>query len=84
MTADRASRICAEVVPGATWHVEHTMGAGLDASFALRATFHDARTACIFTDRMSGSPLSHLHECAEVSHLAIELAECWVDGKVRA
>ena len=84
MTADRASRICASVVPGATWHVEMIAGAGLYATFALRATFPDARTACIFTDRMSGSHLSYLHECAEVSRLATELAECWVDGKVRA
>ena len=53
-------------------------------AFTLRGTFPDTRTACIFTDRMSGSNLSYLHECAEISRLATELAECWVDGKVRA
>ena len=84
MTADRATRICATAVPGAQWRATEVCPSPTRTPFALRATFPDNRTAVIFTEPMSLTPFAYLSECLEIARLATTLAECWVDGKVRA
>lgn len=85
MTADRATRIAENAVPGAGWRVDVlTTAAGAPtAALMLRAVFPDGRCACAPV-RTSSVPTAVLHECAEITRLATTLAECWVDGKVRA